>query len=168
MKTFRFVLIVLLTLSLSTVAMAQDGDPIVDDEFGVTVSPPSAWDVLTDDDGAVANFKHDESQSQIQVIATPLMNDEVADVFFDTFHSTLAESDFSEVSREEESIGGFEGTSVTYEFTHSGVTLAIKVFEFMHDDTAWLTIGYMEDAESEENSDAYFSVIENLSFENGE
>ncbi len=167
MKTVRFLIILLLALSISSVAVAQS-DPVVNEEFGVTVTPPEAWEALTDDDSAVASFKHGESQSQIQVIATPLMNDEVADVFFDTFHSTLSESDFEEVSREETEIGGFAGTSVTYEFTHSGVTLAIKVFEFMHDDTAWLAIGYMQDDEADEYSQAYYSVIENLSFENGE
>lgn len=168
MKTVRFLIIMLLTLSISAVAVAQDGEPVVDDEFGVTVSPPDAWDVLTDDDSAVANFKHDESQSQIQVIATPLMNDEVADVFFDTFHSTLEESDFEETTREDATIGPFEGTSITYQFTHSGVTLEVKVFEFMHADTAWLAIGYMQDDEADEYAEAYYSVIENMSFENGE
>lgn len=164
MKSARFLVILLLTLSFSTVAVAQDTGPVEDEEFGVTISPPDAWEVVQDDDKAVASFKHPGSQSQIQVIGTQLMNEEVADVFFDTFHTTLTESNFEKVSEDDTSIGSFEGKATNYEFTHSGVTLEVKVFEFLRGETAWLAIGYMQDEERENHEADYRQVIETISF----
>ena len=165
MKTARFLVVLLVTLSLSAVAFAQG--PVENEEFGVTITPPDAWEVVADDDKAVASFKHDASQSQIQVIGTKLMNEEVADVFFDTFHTTLTESNFERVNEEQTTIGDFEGKAVTYEFTHSGVTLQVKVFEFLRDQTAWLAIGYMQDEERENYEQDYLSVIEQMRFSDG-
>lgn len=164
MKTARFLVILALALSFSAVAVAQDAEPVENEEFGVTISPPEAWEVSTEDDKAVASFKHPASQSQIQVIGTKLMNEDVADVFFDTFHTTLTESNFEKVDEEETTIGDFEGNAITYEFTHSGVTLDVKVFEFLRDQTAWLAIGYMQDEERENHEQDYFSVIEDIQF----
>ncbi len=164
MKTVRFLVFLLVTLSFSAVAIAQEAGPVEDEEFGVTIAVPDAWEVAADDDKAVASFKHPGSQSQIQVIGTKLMNEEVADVFFDTFHTTLTESNFEKVSEEEATIGDFTGNSVSYEFTHSGVTLEVKVFEFLRDQTAWLAIGYMQDEERENYEEDYLSVIEQLRF----
>lgn len=166
MKTTRFLIILLLTLSVSAVAVAQDAEPVQDEEFGVTIAPPDAWEIATDDNKSVANFRHGDSQSQIQVIGTQLMNAEVADVFFNTFHKTLTESNFEEVSNEDASYGEYEGTAINYEFTHSGVTLEVMVFEFLRDQTAWLVVGYMQDEERENHESDYASVIESISFEN--
>lgn len=165
MKTARFVVIALVSLLVSAPAVAQDAEPVENEEFGVTITPPDSWEVETDDDKAVANFKHPESQSQIQVIGTQLMNEEVSDVFFDTFHQTLTESNFEQVGEEEKTIGDFEGTATDYEFEHSGVTLEVTVFEFLRDDTAWLAIGYMQDEEREARQEDYTSVVENMTFE---
>lgn len=164
MHIARFVAITLLILLFSATAVAQEDGVVENEEFGVTVTAPDAWEQQEGDEKAVANFRHPDTQSQIQVIGTQLMNAEVADVFFDTFHQTLEESDF-EVSEEDQiSIGDFEGKATTYEFTHSGVTLAVEVFEFLRDDTAWLAIGYMQDEEREEQRNDYLSVIESLQF----
>lgn len=165
MKTARFLFVLVLVLLISSVAVAQD--TVEDEEFGVTVVKPDAWESAGDDDKAVANFKHSGSQSQIQVIGTRLMTAEVADTFFNTFHTTLTESNFEKVSEESATIGEFEGKTVNYAFTHSGVTLEVIVFEFLRDQTAWLVIGYMQDEERENHEDAYLSVIENLSFTDG-
>lgn len=167
MKTARFFVVLLVALAFSAVAFAQDAGPVENEEFGVTVTPPAGWEVGSSDDKAVANFKHRGSQSQIQVIGTKLMNAEVADVFFSTFHKTLTESNFEQVSEESNTIGGLEGTEIRYEFTHSGVTLEVMVFEFLQDHTAWLVIGYMQDSERENHEDDFTSVIENLSFDEG-
>lgn len=163
MKTARFFLVLLIALAISVAAVAQE--PVTNEEFGVTVVPPSGWEVSTSDDKAVANFKHRGSQSQIQVIGTKLMNAEVADVFFSTFHRTLTESNFERVSEGDATYGSHEGKEVRYTFTHSGVTLEVMVFEFLSNDTAWLVIGYMQDNERENHTGDFVSVVENLRFE---
>ena len=162
MKIARFVFILVVACLLSSTAVA---DVIEDDEFGFTVTAPDAWEVDTDDDKSVASFKHPGSQSQIQVIGTQLMNAEVSDVFFDTFHTTLSEQNFEVAEEEETTIGEIEGLFTTYEYTHNDVTLDVTVFEFLRDDTAWLAIGYMHDEQREEHQQDYESVVENLSFE---
>ncbi len=163
MKSAHFVVITLFAFLVSAVAVA--GEPVADEEFGVQIPPPDAWEVDADDDKAVANFKHPDSQSQIQVIGTQLMSEEVSDVFFGTFHDTLVESNFEEVGSEDASFGDFEGKKTTYEFSHSGVTLEVTVFEFLRDDTAWLAIGYMQDEHADEHIADYEAVVENISFD---
>lgn len=167
MKTARFFLILLLALGISTAAFAQESEPVTNQEFGVTVTPPKGWEVKKGDDKAVANFKHEGTQSQIQVIGTKLMNAEVADVFFSTFHKTLTESSFEQVSEEATTLGEREGKEIRYQFTHSGVTLDVMVFEFMEGQTAWQIIGYMQDSEREQQRPDFVSVIENITFEEG-
>ena len=167
MKTARFLVVLLMALAFSAVAVAQTAEPVSNEEFGITVVPPGGWEVSTSDDKAVANFKHRGSQSQIQVIGTKLMNADVADVFFSTFHKTLTESNFEKVSEEDSTVGGHEGKQIRYTFTHSGVTLEVMVFEFLAEDTAWLVIGYMQDSERENHAGDFVSVIENLQFHEG-
>ena len=162
MKIARFFVVLLVAVALSSTAMAQG--PVQNEEFGVSIAAPDGWEVASADDKAIANFKHQGSQSQIQVIATRLMNAEVADTFFSTFHRTLEESNFEEVSRQDATHGGHSGKEVKYSFTHSGVTLEIMVFEFLNDDTAWLVIGYMRDSEGENHGTSFQSVVQNIQF----
>ncbi len=161
MKIARFLLVLLIGLALASVAMAES---VQNEEFGVSLDAPDGWEVGSPDDKAVANFKHRGSQSQIQVIATRLMNPEVADTFFSTFHRTLEESNFEERSRRDASHGDVSGTEILYAFTHSGITLEIMVFEFTNEDTAWLVIGYMRDSEEEGHAQAFGNVIGSMSF----
>lgn len=167
MKSARFFVVLLVALALSAVALAQDAGPVQSEEFGVTAVPPAGWEVLSGDDKAVFNFKHRGSQSQIQVIATRLMHADVADIFFETFHKTLTESNFEVVNEEAVSRGGIEGQEVLYQFSHSGVTLEVTVFQFLEDHTAWLVIGYMQDSERENHQNDFVYVIENMSFDEG-
>ncbi len=165
MRIVRFLTIFLVALSLSSVAVAQDAEPVVDEDLGVTVTAPQDWEVNTDDTNAVASFQHPGTKSQIELIATELMNDEVAEVFFETFHTTLEESDFELVSEDEDSIGELDGTLLIYEFEHSGVVLQIQVFEFLRDNIAWLAVGYTDMEEAEAHDEAYRGVIEGLEFD---
>ncbi len=165
MRIVRFLSILLLTLSLSAVAVADEGGSVVDEDLGVTVMTPDDWEINTEDSNAVASFQHPDTKSQIELIATELMNEEVADVFFETFHTTLEESGFVAVSEEEETIGGLEGALWTYEFEHSDVTLQIQVFEFLRNDVAWLVVGYADAEESDAQDETYRALIEGLEFD---
>jgi hypothetical protein len=167
MKIARFITVLFVAMALSTVAVAQDGKPIENAEFGVTITPPSKWEVSQGNDKAVANFKHRGSQSQIEVVGTKLMTADVADVFFSTFHKTLTESNFEQVKQEESVVGTVRGTETTYRFSHSGVTLEIVVFQFLRESTAWLVVGYMQDVEKEKYVDDFRSVISNMKFAGG-
>lgn len=171
MKLARFVSVTLVLLLAASTAVAQDDgdtDPIENEEFGVTISPPSGWETTEGNDKAVASFKHEGSQSQIEVVGTKLMTSDVADVFFETFHKTLEESNFEKLEEEEVTIGDREGLQTIYEFTHSGVTLEVVIFEFTVDDSAWLTVGYMQDTEREDYMEDFESVVENMEFEEGD
>ncbi len=164
MRIARFVSVIAIALFVSSSAFAQDGEPVTNEKFGVEITPPAKWEVTEGNEKAVANFKHSGSQSQIEVVGTKLMTENVSDVFFETFHKTLEESNFEQTAQEEAAIGEFEGTKTTYEFTHSGVTLNVVVFEFLQDSTAWLTVGYMQDVEKEKYLDDFESVVENMKF----
>ncbi|MFB6265072.1 MAG: hypothetical protein ABEL76_15840, partial [Bradymonadaceae bacterium] len=113
-------------------------------------------------------FKHTGSQSQIEVVATKLMTKDVSDVFFETFHKTLKESDFKKVSQEEATIAGFEGKRTDYEFEHSGVKLHVPVFQFLKNDTAWLVVGYIQKDVKKEYLDEFKTVVKNIEFTGGD
>lgn len=166
MKFMRTLTLVVIGLLVTSTAWAQDGEQetVENEKFNVSIAPPDGWDVDEASDKAIANFTHSGSQSQIEVIATDLMTSDVADVFFETFHKTLKDSDFEKKSESSETIADYSGTETTYQFTHSGVTLNVLVFEFTRDNTAWLVVGYFQDTETKDRREDYETVIENISF----
>ncbi|QED25952.1 hypothetical protein FRD01_01480 [Microvenator marinus] len=165
MKLVRLFIALLMCAALSSVAYAQDATPVENEEFGVTVTPPAKWEVAQGNDKAVANFKHRGSQSQIEVVGTKLITTDVADVFFKTFHKTLKESNFEEVSAGAEvTIGEHKGTQTSYKFTHSGVTLEVVIFQFLRENTAWIVVGYMQDVEKDTYLPDFQSVVTNMKF----
>ncbi len=167
MKFARIVTIALLVLTSSSMAFAQDegnGGPVTNDKFGVEIEPPEKWEVTQGKDKAVANFKHRGSQSQIEVVGTKLMTKDVSDVFFETFHKTLTDSDFKKTSETETTIGDVEGTQTNYTFKHSGVTLNVVVFEFLRESTAWLAVGYMQEVEKDKYIGDFKQVVKNMTF----
>ena len=105
-----------------------------------------------------------QSDEQIEVIGTRLMTTDVADVFFETFHETLQNSEFGQIGREDKTIGAFSGTETLYEFTHSGVTLKVAVFQFVNDTVAWITVAYIQADAFDEQVGAYQEVIGSLTF----
>ena len=161
----RLATLAALLVCLATPAFAQDGaKPIENEEFNVTIVPPAQWEVTQGNDKAVANFKHKGSQSQIEVVGTKLMTADVADVFFNTFHKTLKESNFEQLTQEEATLGDLKGTRTNYKFTHSGVTLEVVIFQFLKNNTAWLVVGYMQDAEKDQYIDDFQNVVKNMKF----
>lgn len=166
-------LIGLAILLLASPALAQEGEgesessTVTSEKFGVKISAPKNWEAAGGDDKAVANFKHKGSQSQIEVVGTKLMTADVASVFFETFHKTLQESDFKQQNQEDAEIGGLQGTMTEYQFTHSGVTLNISIFEFLRDatDTAWLVVGYTPKSDKKTFDGDFKKVVQNIQFD---
>lgn len=167
MRMARFFVVLLLALSFSTAAMAQDAKSVANEEFGVTIKTPAKWEVAQGNDKAVANFKHRASQSQIEVVGTKLMTPDVAEVFFKTFHKTLKESNFEQKDQKEVQIGNQKGTQTSYKFAHSGVTLEVVIFQFLKGNNAWLVVGYMQDTDAEKYMTDFKSVVESMTFKDG-
>lgn len=165
MRMARFLVALMVALTFATPALAQDAKPVTNDEFKVTITPPEKWEVAQGNDKAVANFKHRGSQSQIEVVGTKLMTPDVADVFFKTFHKTLKESGFEmEGSKAEATMGEYKGMQSSYKFQHSGVTLNVMIFEFTRENTAWLVVGYMQQADKEKYAKDFESVVTKMTF----
>lgn len=167
MKIARMMAVVLMVMALALPAWAQDAKPIENAEFGVTITPPTKWEVAQGNDKAVANFKHRGSQSQIEVVGTKLMTPDVADVFFKTFHKALKESNFQQKEQAEVTIGAVKGTQTSYSFNHSGVTLEVTIFQFTRGATAWMVVGYMQESEKDKYIPDFKSVIETMKFKEG-
>ena len=165
MKMARFFVALAFMFAIAMpAALAQDEKPIENEQFGVTLTPPAEWTVAQGNDKAVANFKHPDSQSQIEVVGTPLMTPDVADVFFKTFHKTLKESNFEQKEQSETTIGETKGMQTSYKFAHSGVTLEVTIFEFTRGKTAWLVVGYMQEADREKYLADFQSVVQGMTF----
>ncbi len=162
-QSLRTLAIALLFVALSaTGAWAQQ--TLENSDLNVQVDMPAGWSVIEGNDRAVFNFKHDESHSQVEIIATELLTQDVADVFFDTFHETLTTSDFTQSGREEgKAYGTHSGTETIYEFTHSGVTLKVVVYQFVTDATAWLVVAYVQADNFDEYMPTYAQVVASLS-----
>ena len=164
MRFIQIIITLAVCFTFALPAFAQDAKPVENKEFGVQISPPAKWEVTQPNDKAVANFKHRGSQSQIEVVGTKLMNPDVADVFFKTFHKTLKESNFEEIGKEEKTYGDLKGTQTSYKFTHSGVTLEVVVFQFLRDSTAWLVVGYMQDVDKSKYIGDFEAVTKSIKF----
>ena len=164
MRMARCLAALVLLLSMATPAMAQDTKPIENEEFNVTITPPSGWESAQGGDRAVASFKHRGSQSQIEVVGTQLMTPDVAPVFFKTFHKTLTESNFTQTNQTEATIGSQDGTQTSYRFEHTGVKLEVVIFQFTQGNNAWLVVGYMQEADKNEYMDDFKSIVSNMKF----
>jgi hypothetical protein len=158
MRTLSFWLINLyLVAFLSQTVMAQD-NVMTNEEFGVSFTGPEGWVSVEGNDRAIFNIKHEESQSQIEVIATNLMSPDVASIFFDTFHNTLTQSNFTQISQEESARGEHTGTMTTYSFEYAGVALNVVIFQFTNETTAFLIVGYVK-ADEMVNQEAAFNAV---------
>jgi hypothetical protein len=155
-----------MTLFLAAPVFAQDDNKVINEEYGVEIERPKDWKISAGNEKAVAVFQHPSTQSQIEIVPTKLMTPDVANVFFDTFHKTLAESSFEKESEKDEKIGNFEGKSTTYKFTHAGVTLEVHIFQFVRESTAWLAVGYLQaqSNEIEKLRKSYRKTIEKTGF----
>lgn len=150
----------LATAMVPTPALAQDAGVVKSDEFGVEIPKPAGWEEAKSNEKAVAVFTDPKTQSHIEVLPTKLMSEEVAEVFFNTFHKTLTESTFKKSGEETtvELYGDKNAKETTYEFTHSGITLRIHVVSFMRKGTAWLVVGYIQSKE-DGNVKAQFDAV---------
>ena len=157
---------IFVSILINSAALAQDSSRIENTEFKVSVAIPDGWEVLknTGNEKAIANFKHPESQSQLEVVGTHLMTADVAEVFFSTFDKVLVDSNFERISMGEKTYGTYKGTEYEYKFNHSGVTLKVLVFGFMNGDTAWLIVAYVQETERDKFYKDFTWTIENIIF----
>jgi hypothetical protein len=158
------VLILLVALLMGGTAFAQDATVLRNDEFSVSFTMPEGWVQAEGNERAIFNVKHDESQSQIEVIATELMSPDVADVFYDTFHETLTLSSFSQEERSEATYGAHTGTLTKYRFEYAGVVLRVVAFQFTQESTAYLVVGYIKADEFETHRPAFEGAVSSLAF----
>jgi len=164
MHAVRTFLIAIAAVALFAASAAAQGTTVTNEEFNVSVDRPEGWVDVEGNDRAVFNFKHEESHSQIEIIGTQLMTADVADVFFETFHETLTSSEFVQTGREDKSYGDHTGTETLYEFTHSGVTLKVAVFQFVEGTTAWLAVAYMQEDAFDTYTPTYREVVGSMAF----
>ena len=144
-------------------ALAQE-NVMHNDQFSVDFTRPEGWSAVEGNERAIFNIKHEESQSQIEVIATQLMSADVANVFYDTFHETLEQSNFERQTVSQEAIGAHSGKLTHYTFTYAGVELKIVVFQFTHESTAYLIVGYIKSDEFDNLYPSFQAAVTSLAF----
>lgn len=150
-------------LLVSSVALAQAGQTVSDDTFNVTATVPDGWEVVTEEDRAVFNFRN-EDHSQIEIIGNELIDVDAAGDFFNHFHETLQSSDFTRVGQEDKTYGEFAGSETIYRFEHSGIALKVAVFQFVREETAWLVVAYMQEEVFDTRAEEFRGVVGNLAF----
>jgi hypothetical protein len=155
--------VALVVVLLSGGAMAQER-VMTNTEFGVSWQRPADWTVVEGNERAIFNIKHEDSQSQIEVIATQLMSSDVSGVFYDTFHETLQQSSFQLTASQEQEIGAHRGKLSQYRFEYAGVVLRVVVFEFTHESTAYLVVGYIKDDEFDTHYASFEDAVGSITF----
>jgi hypothetical protein len=155
-----------LSFLLAGTAFAQD-NTLTNDRFSVSFTVPEGWGSVDGNERAIFNVKHEESQSQIEVIATELMSADVSEVFYDTFHETLVQSNFTRddaATSPEESIGTHIGSQTQYTFDYAGVVLRVVIFQFTEGNNAYLIVGYIKDDEFDTHFTAFREAVGSLVF----
>lgn len=151
---------------IATPALAQDSaaEVVQNADSTYEVQRPAGWESADGNDRAEFNFVHTDTSAQIEVIKTQLLTPDVAEVFFDTFHDTLTNASFNQVSQEDGvTLGDHEGTRTVYSFEHSGTELNVHIFQFTTENNAWLVVGYMGAADSEALGPDFEAVVTSLS-----
>lgn len=153
-------------LALSLVAGAASAAPteVSNNDYKVSIARPDGWADVEGNDRAVFNFKHDASHTQLEVIGTQLMTGDVSNVFFDTFHETLASSEFTRTGREEKKYNNIEGTETMYSFSHSGVNMKVVVFQFVHETTAYVAVAYVQQEQFDAMLPVYQAAVSSMKF----
>ena len=152
-------------LLLAGTAFAQEAEPLHNADLGAHLAIPEGWISMDGNDRAAFNLKHEESQSQIEVIATELMSADVADVFYDTFHETLEQSGFTREASADSEVGGHGGKLTEYSFQYAGVDLKVVVFQFTQESTAYLVVGYIKADEYETHRPSFEATVGGLTFD---
>lgn len=147
-----------LALSAST-AFAQTQ---VSGANGVNVTRPAGWEDAQGNERATFTFREAATNSQIEVISTPLLTAEVKDVFYNTFHEALKAANFLQESQTSKTYGRHEGVETIYTFEHSGAALTVAVFEFVAGSTAWVVVSYMSSDSFPQMRAAYEEVAGTL------
>jgi hypothetical protein len=161
-RTLRALVAGLALLVLPSVAAAQT--QMTNEEFNLTATMPAGWEVVEGNERAVFNFKETGAFSQLEIIGTTLLTPEAATVFFDTFHRTLTEQEFAQTGAQDTTYGTLAGKETVYTFTHDNVTLKVVVFQFVRENTAWLTVGYMQESVFDQQLPTFQAVVQTLSF----
>lgn len=154
----------LLMLMLAAPAADAQTNTLNNTEFGVSLDVPAGWEPTDSTDRAVFALRATEGQGQIEVIGTPLMTADVADVFFSTFHETLSGSDFVKAGAEDKTYASVAGKETIYQFSHTGTTIKIVVFQFVREETAWLVVGYLPEADFDRQVASVQAAIGALKF----
>ena len=164
MKTLRLFAALLLTAALAAPAFAQT--PVTNAQFSAAVERPAGWVDAPGNDRAAFNFRHEESSSQIEVIATQLLTAEVAEIFFDTFHESLRSANFAQLAQADASVGERDGLQTTYGFEHAGISLNVTIFQFVIGNTAWVVVSYAQQDLADSFRNDFESVVSSLRLTN--
>lgn len=158
----------LLVSAALLLSLSASAEVLTHETLNVSVVQPDGWNRVSAGEQIAFNFRHDETQSQIEVIGTRLITPDVASIFFETFHTALRGADFQDPVEEERTIGGHTGTETLYTFQHSGVDLRVSVFHFVLGDAAWIVVGYIEAEEYEALSPVLRELVASLRPAQGE
>ena len=149
-------------LSLTLASGSAFAQTQVAGENGVNVTRPAGWEDAQGNDRATFTFREAATNSQIEVISTPLLTADVKDVFYNTFHDALKAANFMLDSQGEKTYGRHEGTESVYTFEHSGAVLTVAIFEFVSGNTAWVVVAYVGADSFESMRPAYEEVASTL------
>lgn len=143
----------------TTLAFAQTQ---VSGANGVQVTRPAGWDDAQGNDRATFTFREATTNSQIEIVSTPLLTADVKDVFYNTFHDALKAANFVLSTQGAKTYGTHEGNESIYTFEHSGAALTVAIFEFVAGNTAWIVVAYVGTDSFDQLRPAYEQVASTL------
>jgi hypothetical protein len=175
---FRSIAIVLVGISLSATAFAQEGadekespemraKAVTDAESGAKVTRPDGWVSGKAGIGVIAMFRAaGDSRSQIEVRVSPHVKEKQGEFFFTSFHSNLQKAGFSKLREgQEATYGGKKGLETEYETSSKKQKLRLIVWQYQHNDSAYLVVGFFPAEARDKYYEDFQQVAKSLTFE---
>lgn len=170
-----WIAILLVGFSLSSTAFAQDeksekdtpdmrAKVIKDAESGSAVTRPEGWVQGKSGKGVLATFHAaGDKKAQIEVRHSPHVKEKQGEIFFASFHSSLQKAGFTrDEVREAQTYGGKEGVETEYKTTSEKRKFRMLVWQYHHDDSAYLVVGFFPDKGRDKYYSAFQEVITSL------
>lgn len=170
-----WIAILLLGVSLSAPAFAQDGSSdddtpkmrakvLKDSESGSEVTRPDGWVQGKSGKGVLATFyAAGDKKSQIEVRISPHVKKKQGEIFFASFHSSLQKAGFTrDELREKQTYDGKTGVETEYQTTSKERKFRLIVWQYHHDDSAYLVVGFFPAKERDNYYRDFQTTIKSL------
>lgn len=174
---FSLMIVWLVVMTLALPALAEDGEQAKPAEKSAEKTagadaakrpaPPTGWTSVKPGKGVLAAFHHTEdAKAQIEVRVSPHVKEKQGQFFFTSFHSNLQKAGFGRLEvRKDATYADKKGEETEYETNARKNKFRLIVWQYLHNDSAYMVVGFFPAGKRDTYYDDFKTVIETLKFE---